>query len=148
MRHEEAPAISLTGPGATTPAPNAAHWLSAAPITSGTPAGSPSSPAARSGSSAAWTHGGRAAGNSAGSTPKAASSSGSHARWRRLNSSVAFALVSSVAASPDSRCRTTSRGWSTSRVRAKTSGSFCRIHSSFGPTWNASGRCPVRSCMT
>ena len=92
MRHEEAPAISLTGPGAITPAPNAAHWLSAAPITSGTPAGRPSSPATRSGSSAAWAHGGRAAGNSAGSTPKAASSSGSHARWRRLNSSVAFAL--------------------------------------------------------
>ena len=92
MRHDDAPAISLTGPGAITPAPNAAHWLSAAPITSGTPAGRPSSPATRSGSSAAWAHGGRAAGNSAGSTPKAASSSGSHARWRRLNSRVAFAL--------------------------------------------------------
>ena len=41
FRQVDEPAISLTGPSATTPAPSAQAWESAPPRMTGTPAGTP-----------------------------------------------------------------------------------------------------------
>ena len=137
FRHDEAPAISLTAPGASTPLPYAAHCESAAPITTGRP------PAV----SPAIAHGATTGGNTAEESPNPASRSSAHARSRRSKKTVELACVSSVASAPVSACSTTSRGCANTEARANTCGACVRIHSTFGPTWKASARCPVRACI-
>src|SRR5262249_43568624 len=100
LKQLELPAISLTGPGAVTPAPSAHAMLSPAPATTGTPAGRPRRRASAGRTSPVMLHDGTTAGNEAGSRPSPASRPAAHWRPRRSSSAVAAAIDQSVVALP------------------------------------------------
>ena len=140
LRHVELPAISLTGPGAVTPAPNAHAMLSPAPATTGIVGGRPTRRTSAGRTARRRRSRKDADGKCAGSRPTASIRSrgpvrargGRAARSRRPSSSRGHV-------SPVSARATKSVGWTNRRVAAKTSGSCARIHMIFAATWNAAG---------
>jgi hypothetical protein len=122
FRHEEAPAISLIRPGARTSLPNAAHWLSAAPMMTGQSAGRPVRFATSKLSVPTCSHGAATGGNSSDRNANESSRSSAQARARRSKNSVELAWVSSVAVTPVSACSTASRGCMKQSAPANTSG--------------------------
>ena len=91
FRHVDEPAISLTGPGDTTPAPSAQAWLSAPPSTTGTAAERPNRRTSAGLSSPRTWADARTGGSSAWSRFNAESISALQPRALKSNSSVAAA---------------------------------------------------------
>src|SRR3954468_20545356 len=89
LRHVDEPAISLTGPGVTTPAPNAQAWLSAPPRTTGVDGGSPRGRATDGRSEPTTSDDRHTRGNSVGGSARSPTTSVAHARVVRSNASVA-----------------------------------------------------------
>ena len=110
FRHDDAPAISLIGPGASTSLPKAAHWLSAAADDDRDSRRQARAGGGVRGTSPAWAHGADTAGNSAGSSAEGVEQivrpgSGAEVEEDR---GVGVRLVGGRV--PVSACSTTSRG--------------------------------------
>mgnify|MGYP003693759751 CR=1 FL=1 len=95
LRQVELPAISLTGPGAVTPAPRAQARLSAAPAITGTGRASPNRRTRAGRSSPAMVQDGCGTGSRAGSRPSQARRSAAQIRWVISNMAVAAERASS-----------------------------------------------------
>src|SRR5262249_42851802 len=116
FRQVELPAISLTGPGAGTPAPRAQARLSAAPAITGTGRASPN-PRTRAGRrSPATVQDGRGTGSRAGARAGHARGAGAQSRGG-----------DSVTGSPVRASPAYSDGWRNRRAAPKVAGSCARI---------------------